>query len=497
MFSGIVPAPAMRPAYNVGFPWDIPTGRYHIGAHGELLLNGGILTFTGIGGQGNIGKSLFAHHLFLTLVERYAVPDPDKVEVRGLSYDTEPPSISPHRFQMLSKHQGRIGKMDPDQYMMFTDSTVMTANKFFKAFKDGAKSKTEDKKSPRVLYPFINKKTGQRLDNYIPNIIEIDSLSMMTPEVVDRILDENEIGESGANIEAMKGQAAKTQMITQMPDICASANICCLATAHLGKVYQLDPRAPLSKTLAFLKADLKFKRVPENFGFLTTHLWFGVSGSPLKNRATGAPEFPRSATDNMEGDTDLMRVSFMLVRSKNGPSGHLVDVIVSQSDGILPHLTALLYLKDNGGYGLGGNDRSYYVEFLPDTKLSRTTARGKIDSDEKLRRALEIAGEMCQMKNYWHGLPDGWLCTPKELYDDLKAKGYDWDQLLDTRGWWTWEGTKGVKNYLSTGDLLNMRAGLYHPFWMKDKPAGVKVVTGAIQEIGGSTAPAEPADDDE
>jgi hypothetical protein len=32
-----------------------------------------------------------------------------------------------------------------------------------------------------------------------------------------------------------------------------------------------------------------------------------------------------------------------------------------------------------------------------------------------------------------------------------------------------------VKNYLSTGDLLNMRAGLYHPFWMAEKPKAMVV----------------------
>lgn len=475
MFAKVTPAPALRPAYNIGFPWDIPTGRYYKGFHGEMLLNGGVLTFTGIGGQGNLGKSLLAHEINVTLIDRYGMVDPLEATVRSLVYDTEPPSINPGRFQGLARKRDRLAEMDVESVMMFTDSTVMTGNKFFKAFRDGIKEKLEDKKPDLVEYPFLDKKTGKFITNYLPHVVEIDSLSMLQAEVVDRILDENEIGESGANIEAMKGQAAKTQMLVQMPDLCASANVCCISTAHVGKVYQLDPRAPLSKSLAFLKADVKFKRVPENFGFLTTHLWYLISGTPLKNRTTGAPEFPRSGEDNVEGDTDLMRVTFMLVRSKNGPSGHVVDVIVSQSEGILSHLTALVYLKDNDGYGIGGNDRNYFLDILPDVKLSRTTVRGKIDADAKLRRALEVTGEMCQMRNFWHDLPDGWLCTPKELYDDLKAKGYDWDQLLDTRGWWTWNGAKGVKNYLSTGDLLNMRAGLYHPFWMAEKPKALAV----------------------
>ena len=59
------------------------------------------------------------------------------------------------------------------------------------------------------------------------------------------------------------------------------------------------------------------------------------------------------------------------------------------------------------------------------------------------------------------------LCTPDELYADIKALGYDWDRLLDTRGFWVFKEQE--KEYetreLSTLDLLNMRKGLYHPKW--------------------------------
>ena len=61
-------------------------------------------------------------------------------------------------------------------------------------------------------------------------------------------------------------------------------------------------------------------------------------------------------------------------------------------------------------------------------------------------------------------------CTPAELYQDLKDMGYDWDKLLDTRGYWLInQYDKDNVPYLHTVDLLKMRKGLYHPWWYDKK----------------------------
>lgn len=52
------------------------------------------------------------------------------------------------------------------------------------------------------------------------------------------------------------------------------------------------------------------------------------------------------------------------------------------------------------------------------------------------------------------------------MYKDLKDLGYDWDELLDTRGYWVFEEhAADEKPFLSTKDLLEMRKGLYTPWW--------------------------------
>lgn len=174
--------------------------------------------------------------------------------------------------------------------------------------------------------------------------------------------------------------------------------------------------------------------------------------------------YPRDSEDNMEGDTDLVCVTMTILRNKSGPSGLTTQVIYSQLEGLLPSLTEFHYVKENDRFGLQGNDRNYQMVLLPDVNLSRTTVRGKLDENPKLRRAVNITCELCQMHNYWHHAAE-LLCTPQELYEDLRKLGYDWDVLLNTRGWWTTDDHPTP--FLSTYDLLRMRKGLYHPYWME------------------------------
>jgi hypothetical protein len=173
----------------------------------------------------------------------------------------------------------------------------------------------------------------------------------------------------------------------------------------------------------------------------------------------------------MKGDTDLFLVTLVQLRSKTGPSGLIVQQIVSQQEGVLPSLTEFHYVKNNDRFGLGGNVQNYYLELVPEVKLSRTTVRGKLDSNPLLRRAMTVTAEMCQMTYLWHDLEEGLMCTPKELYDDLIKLGYNWNILLNTRGWWTNnnDSSKHELPFISTMDLLRMRKGLYHPYWLDDK----------------------------
>lgn len=471
------PAPAIRPFLNLGCLFDIPTGAYRTGAHGESILNGGLAPITGIGGRGNTYKSTLAHFMNLRVLDRY-------LSSESVVNDTEE-SLDILRLYHLGRWMPNIGGVDLQEEgrLTLTAKTVMTGNKFFDEFRDYMKERRKEAKAFQKKSPFINKE-GEYIPVFVPVVGEIDSFSQMDIEALDKLYDAHDIGESGLNVEALKSAAAKSQMMMQLPGVTGMGGGYMILTAHVGDEHQLDPYAPPSKKLSFMKGKVKFKRVPENFTFLTNNCWYCLSATVLINQASKTPEFPRNQQDDLKGDTDLMLITLQNLRAKSGPTGLPMEVIASQRDGVHVGLTELNYLKNKDnktkeyttGWGLGGHDRSYFLDIYPDVNLQRTTVRGKIDGDAKLRRALEITSEMCQMKNLWHHLDEGVLCSPKELYETLKQKGYDWDLLLNTRGYWVFEDdvTDTTLPFLSTMDLLKMRSGKYHPYWYPQKQSELK-----------------------
>lgn len=463
----LIPAPELRPSLNLGCLMDVPTGRYYTGKHGESIMNGGQSLVTGVGGRGNTFKSTLAHFMNLRILDRYT-------NSTASFYDAEPPSISTARLMGLAKWMSNIGGVDlTDQgRLMVTDSTVMLGNKYFeglKKFCDYKTSKEEIKKFTGTT-PFIGK-DGKNIKALFPTLSEVDSLSMMPIEAVEAIYDKNDIGASGMNIEALRASGAKSQMLMQLPTLTGAAHLYITLTAHAGDDLALDPYAPPAKKLTFLKNKLKFKQVPEKFTFLTNNLWLTLNASVLQHDTTKAPLYPRDSGDNMKGDTDLQVITVQNLRAKNGPTGMPFELIVSQQEGVLVGLSEFNYIKTFNRFGLGGHDKSYFLELVPDVTLQRTTVRSKINENPKLQRALEITSELCQIFNLWYDTPDELICTPKELYEDLKALGYDWDVLLNTRGYWTYEEDRNELPFLSTMDLLKMRVCQYHPYWMTDMKA--------------------------
>lgn len=465
-------APKLRPQLNIGCLHDIPNGRYHRGRHGESILNGGLAYIEGVGGRGNMGKSTYAHFKKLRILDRHVR------SILGV-YDTET-SLTFGRLEGLKQHLPHLSQIDLEDSgrVFITDNTVMTGNEWFAKLKAFGEDKKKDTKSWMATTPFIDEKTGKPIEAFYPSLFELDSLSMFLTDSVEGIYEKNQIGDSAANTDSLRGAAAKSQMLMQLPTTTGQAGLYLTMTMHVGDQHQLDPYAPQKKQLAFLKGGVSFKHVPQKVTFLTNNLWYVYNSTVLANKGTKAPEYPKDSSDNMEGDTDLQLMQIQNLRAKNGPTGMPFELVWSQSEGILPSLSELHYLKSFDRYGIGGNDRTYFLDLLPDVNLSRTTVRGKIEENAQLRRALEITSELCQMKHLWdeEQLTTCWddqvklLCTPAELYADLKAKGYDWETLLNTRGYWVYEeDAEGQLPYLSTLDLLRMRAGLYTPYWWDKK----------------------------
>ena len=454
----ITPAPSIRPMFNLGCLMDIPTGTYELGQYGESILNAGLAHITGVGGRGNTFKSTISDFMILRVLDRYLA--------EALKYDTEL-SATLARLAKLSwfaEDKLLTYDMSSGERMVITDRAIMNGTEFFEKMKEATKYREKPTKDMMATTPFMTR-DKKLISIIIPLLAFIDSLSQFSSANVLKIQDDGGIGDSSRNIEALRDAGAKAQMLKELPTLTAKVGMYMIMTAHMGDDLALDPYAPPQKKLGFLKNKIKFKGVPENFTFLTNNCWVAHNASVMANQSTKAPQFPRDGEDDLKGDTDLMSVMLQLVRGKFGMSGMTHEIVVSQSDGVHPGLTEFLYLQSHDRFGITGNDRSYALDFCPDVTLSRTTVRGKIDTDARVRRALNIQADILQMSHYWTHLPKGLLVPPKVLFEDLKAKGYDMDRLLATRPYWTFNNDKHPVPFLSTMDLLRMRTGEYKPYW--------------------------------
>lgn len=453
--------PFVKISYNIGCMLDIPTGAYETGIHGESVLNGGLGAITGVVGIGNNFKSTIMHFMMLSAMSRFAGSTSN-------TYDTEI-NMLPSRLSQLAlaiKEFNGEDVVDNGRWQI-TDKTLYYANEWYEIWKKFIKEKRDNLSKISITTPFIDRDGKTLMKVSIPTFTEVDSFSEFETEDVANIQAANELGDTGALTIHMRQGLSKLRFLTDVPKLIANGNNPLLMTAHIGKEIPMDARAPAVKKLQYLKNGDKLKGVTDKFTFLTTNCWQCQNATPLINDTTKAAEYPRNSEENQrKGDTDLFLVTLVQLRSKTGPTGLIMQILVSQQEGVLPSLSEFHYLKTMDRFGFGGNRDNYYMELLPEVKLSRTTVRGKLDKDAKLRRAMNISSEMCQMKMLWSKLPEDLICTPKQLYDDLIALGYDWDVLLNTRGWWTADNDNHPIPFLSTMDLLKMRKKEYIPFWM-------------------------------
>jgi len=481
-------AAMLRPMFNIGCLLDIPSGRPYVGKHGETIVNGGEANFDGIVGMPNLGKTGLSLFIKGTILQRY-------ISTALAVHDTEN-TLSVERLGDLLRQFG----FDLDEFLAagrlaFSDAGVYIGNEWFEVIKGISADRRKDPSLVRTT-PFFDHRSKENVKTITGLLILLDSLSGLNTDAVERMFDKGEIGEKELNMVAMRGAMAKSQMIDQMIGVTAPGGIFLTATAHVGQEHQLDPYKPNPRKLRYLKQGEKIKKIPENFLFLT-HTTYQCTSLDLLLDPDKKPEFPRDDHEEATGSTDLNAVSVLILRCKSGPSGYTFRVVVSQSEGVKVGLTEYLHLKDRNYFGLsdskGGNAKgatNFRLDLLPDVNLTRRSIRGKIDDSPALQRALTFTSELQQIRELWTHVEPELFCKPKELYEDIKALGYDWDLLLNTRGYWMYQEdeTPETLPFLSTMDLMKMRVGQYHPYWYPKKREEMNL--DALKNIRGAN-PAE------
>jgi len=457
-------------SYNLGCLMDIPTGKYVRGSKGENLLNGGLGLVTAIAGKGNTFKSTIEHFMILSAASKVCSSG---VMTYINTYDTEM-NINLDRLVDFSKRFDYFKNLDivKDGIWSVTDKTNHIGNEWYKILKDFLKNeKLKNVKDYTFKTPFVDK-DGKPIYTIFPTFGEIDSISEFETSDIEEIQDKNQLGESGGNTIHMRMGLAKTRLLMELPTLCNSSSHYLIMTAHVGQdiPMQQGPYAVPTKKLQHMKMGEKIKGVADKFFFLPNSVWQTVSSTNLINQGTKGPEFPKTRGNQDEMSQDLNLVTIKQLRNKAGPSGFTLELIVSQSEGVLDSLTEFYYIKENNRYGLDGSNVSYNLYLLPDVKLSRTTVRELIDTNPLLRRAIKITADMLQIKTFYKNLPFE-VPDPKDLYEKL-SKEYDWVILLNTRDYWTFNHYEHPIPFLSTLDLIEMYYGLYKPYFL-EKPTVV------------------------
>ena len=455
-----------RPFYpmpNTGTVLDISAGSHVEGNHGQTVLNGGFAQFWGIIAEPNMFKSTVADFCIAAVLRAFD-------ESVAHAHDTEG-SMQAARVERIIRHNMTIdlpGVQVPENLiesgrLFFTSSADVDGTDVINNLKLFAKDRAKNEK--QVAYEIIDPTTGKPYMYYNPVVEFTDSFSGLKTEGATEMLEKNDAGSSDNNMLAMKVNSGKSQIVDQAPDLVSRHGIYWVTTGHIGQTYALDPRKPQVKLLKMMKGDLKLKRIPENYSFQTGNCYAITYYSPLINETTKRAEYPWSP-ESVDATTDLVEIRVTNYRGKFGQDGIPLPLIISKKEGLLSYMSNFYYILRNGNrYGLVGDNTNYRMALVPDLALSRTKVRQKLRESYAAQNAARILMEMHWEMTVSVDFPDELRCEPTQLYEEIKAMGYDWNLLLNTRFWFSTVEQGKRTPYLSTRDILRMRIGTYHPYW--------------------------------
>lgn len=488
--------PYLRVNLNIGSGMDIPTGAPVLAEHGRYVVNGGHNGSIGIVGPGNSYKSAIADHineLCAFRTHRYST---------GQKYDTENNVFFPGLELRLKRIVGKYHEADwfETGRWLVTESSLYKGDEWFDMVKEWCYEKEKQGADFRDKTPLLDR-AGKNIQILRPTFINLDSASKFETTQIAELRDKTTIGDSKQNMLYMTSGRTKKGMFDELPDILVGTNTYLVTTIHCGKKFEIDPYAPVHKELQYLDNGMELKGVPSNINYLAMTMWYIVGVGKLTNKSDKTQiEYPIKGGGLDNNVTDLNVVSMRMLRCKTGSSGYTINLVVSQKYGVLEDLTNFHFLRTHGGYGLTGdmsvtgNFKDSYCVLLPEQKLTRTTIRSLLDDNPRLSRAIQICADMLQMQEYWreHMMKiDNRLIelTPETLYEKIKAAGYSWDMILDTRYWYSLDDDYHHQLELSTIDIMRMALGTYHPFWLElDRKTIKKKYADRIKELTASDA---------
>ena len=454
-----------RPFINTGGPLDITNGRFIPTVNGGMALSGGLGLTTAFVAEANKFKSTcqnscainalarFPESLYKIYDSEYAAVIKDRLANMSDLYIEDPVARAAH----IADLESRIAIFDP------TTTYGESLDAWVDHLKEIMHEKVAHHKDYTVETELLDPETGQARRMLIPTFVGIDS---WTEAAVRQLNVKNE--EHNASTE-MKDQRTinmdegwqKVRLMRQLPTICAKGGINLLMTGHLGKKISMDGK-PSKKELAYMGQDEALKGMGNKFLFTMSTIFKIGNTKPLVDKVDRhESEYPSS--DHMSG-TDLQELIMTVVRSKNSQSGAQPILVSSQQSGILSALSEYNYLRTFKYFGLGGPSK-VRNPLLGDLNLGRTKI---VDAtkDYKVRRALELTYQLCVIQSLWsmRGQVVDYSIPIDTFAQRLEGSGYAIDDILNSRGWWTYKDAPGIdRPFLTLPDILGMISGTYKP----------------------------------
>lgn len=462
---------------NLGACLDIPTGIFLKGKYGENLLKGGLPTFFGISGKANNFKSTILAWMLLVALYRLS-----KHSASLSWYDTEVNVELMRLAYLASQIEGyenfteEKGTVFDIGLWVFSDKANMSGNKWVSALQDFLIAKIKSGKANTKTSPFLDL-DGSFIEMLLPTASAIDTISEFETDDVLAMRDKTEIGQKEGNTINMRQGLGKDRLIREAPSMSTRGSHFLGLNAQYGEEKPDIGASPMSgpkpKKMNTLRQGEKIRGVPDSFLYLPLHVWLIDGSSILMDDAKQNAEFPLEENGSSE-NIDLYRCPMKMLRSKTSMSGFTVDLLVSQKRGVQPSMTEFYnILRTSKGYGLEGNDRTYNLALLPEVSLGRTTVRKKLADSPLLRRAMNITSEMAQMEQFYPAMK-GKIPPLADIRKKLASDGYDMNQLLSTRGWWTFDNHKQDVPFLSSMDMIDMFNGDYTPYWLESDKRTVR-----------------------
>ena len=484
-------APLFRERYPINVMVDVFNGSY-VPWGDQVVMFGGIPNYTLIGGPANSYKTAIALSYLKAMLKNMPpeLGGPDAVKSAVWVHDSELTlewvrlinSLSDNKIN-ISKEEGEedkdVAERGYDEVMShplytsgrlaFTDKSSASADDWGKHMQELSDERAAYKKSNKYLIP--TKLPSPNGQHYMlaPTGVLLDSLSDLSFDAMDDILQKNKVDDAGNQTLDMRSSGIKYRLMGRMQTCAATGSMAFIATAHMAKEIKLSPYDPSSQTLKEA-GSLIFKNCPQRTAFQTS-LTLVINKVMDAEKGDKKPLFPTPGGSIVVNDKSYHICNMVFARNKSGKTGYVVPLVTKQGEGVDWGLSMFYYLLTyNNQYGMTkpeGVTRESRLELCPDVLLERKNIVTLV-KDPKVYRALEITTEMYNYKLIdpnGEKTPYPLAKNPAKLKEAIEAKGIDWNWILENTTYcWSLDNYKG-KHVLSYPDLLKMMATDWLPEW--------------------------------